>query len=64
MAESKQLTAEERKNHIAELKKQLEQHLGHPAFLDMDGLKNLEDQEKFLERILFIPDLTELVTTL
>ena len=45
MAESTVMSEEQRKQHIVQMKKLLERHWGNPAFLNIDGLKNLEDQE-------------------
>ena len=59
MAESTVMSEEQRKQHIVQMKKLLERHWGNPAFLNMDGLKNLEDQEKFLEHILSIEGIDE-----
>ena len=59
MAEAKDLSEQKRIQHIEEMKQKVLKLVGNPAFFNMDGLKSLEAQEKFLERILFMEEAEE-----
>lgn len=54
MTEKDDLTEQKRREHIEEMKEKIIQLTGDPGCLYLEGLTDLEMQEKFLEQILFI----------
>lgn len=59
MCSAKESLEQQRKRHIEEMKEQWRQHMGCPEPFPPDTFKNLEDEEEFLEHILFMEGVNE-----